>query len=450
MKISEMASLNSQPYKGTRDFYPADKRVQNYIFNVWREVAERFGYEEYSTPLIEPIELYAAKSGQEIVNEQTYQFTDRGGRNVAIRPEMTPSISRMVAAQRQELGYPARLYSIAQFMRYERPQHGREREFWQLNLDMFGVDGATADAEIIIISDAIMRSFGATNKMYTIRINNRRLINYMMADYLGLDVIQSELMIKLFDRKNKITPEQFDEQAREIFAPDQQATGMSRIQVLLGASSMAELSPELRESEPVREVAQLFAQIHDAGVATAKFDISLMRGFDYYTGMVFEVFDNHPDNNRSMFGGGRYDGLVGLFGVEPIPTVGVAPGATTTENFLRAHELLPKFESTTDVYMIVLGEGTLKPAQRVAAALRAEGVKVAVDITNRKLDKQIKAAVKMRVPYMLFVGEKELSDELYRLKDVKSEDEQALGIERIVTTVADYRRRNDKDDDLFL
>ena len=441
-----MTSLTSQPYKGTRDYYPADKRVQNYIFNVWREVSERFGYEEYGTPLLEPLDLYAAKSGQEIVNEQTYQFTDRGGRNVAIRPEMTPSISRMVAAQRQELGYPARLYSIAQFMRYERPQHGREREFWQLNLDMFGVEGAVADAEIIIISDAIMRSFGATNKMYTIRVNNRRLINFMMADYLGLDVIQSELMIKLLDRKNKITSEQFDEQARDIFTPEQQATGMSRINVLLNASSMAELPPELRDSEPVREVAQLFTQLQEAGVTTAKFDISLMRGFDYYTGMVFEVFDNHPDNNRSMFGGGRYDGLVGLFGVEPVPTVGVAPGATTTENFLRAHDLLPKFESTTDVYLIVLGEGTLKGAQKVAAALRAEGVKIAVDITHRKLDKQIKAAVKMRVPYMLFIGEQELQDELYRLKDVKSEHEQTLGLERIVTTVADYRRRKDEDD----
>ena len=441
-----MTSLSSQPYKGTRDYYPADKRVQNYIFNVWREVAERFGYEEYGAPLVEPIDLYAAKSGQEIVNEQTYQFTDRGGRNVAIRPEMTPSISRMVAGQRQELGYPARLYSIAQFMRYERPQHGREREFWQLNLDMFGVDGAVADAEIIIISDAIMRSFGATNKMYTIRINNRRLINFMMADYLGLDVIQSELMIKLMDRKHKITPEQFDEQARDIFAPEQQATGMSRIQVLLSASSMAELPPELRDSEPVREVAQLFTQLHEAGVTAAKFDISLMRGFDYYTGMVFEVFDESPENNRSMFGGGRYDGLVGLFGVEPIATVGMAPGATTTENFLQAHGLMPKFESTTDVYMIVLGENTLRGAQKVASALRAEGVKVAVDITNRKLDKQIKAAVKMRVPYMLFIGEQELQDELYRLKDVKSEHEQTLGLERIVTTVADYRRRKDDDD----
>jgi histidyl-tRNA synthetase len=139
-----MSTLSSQPYKGTRDYYPAEKRVQNYIFAMWRRVAENYGYEEYGAPMLEPLEVYAAKSGQELVNEQTYAFTDRGDRQVAIRPEMTPTISRMVAARRQELAYPARLYSIANFMRYERPQRGREREFWQLNVDVFGADGILA------------------------------------------------------------------------------------------------------------------------------------------------------------------------------------------------------------------------------------------------------------------------------------------------------------------
>jgi histidyl-tRNA synthetase len=439
-----MSSLSPQPYKGTRDYYPSDKRLQNYIFDTWKQVAEQFGYEEYITPLLEPIEVYAAKSGQEIVNEQTYQFVDRGGRNVAIRPEMTPSVSRMVANKRQELAYPARWFSIANYMRYERPQHGREREFWQLNVDMFGVEGPQADAEIIIMADRIMKAFGAKSKMYTIRVNNRRLINYMMADYLQLDVIQSELMIKLFDRKGKISHEQFRDQAQDIFGDDA-ASGLKKIAALLGATSMAELPSEIRDSEAVREVQELFTLLHDAGVTSAKFDISLMRGLDYYTGMVFEVFDNHPDNNRSMFGGGRYDGLVGLFGVEPIATVGMAPGATTMELFLRAHELLPKLDSTTDIYMIVLGDA-VKGAQKLANELRDEGVRVAVDITGRKLDKQIKSAVKMKVPYMLFVGEKELAEEVYTLKDIAREDEKKLSAVRIVTTVQDYRRKSDEDD----
>jgi histidyl-tRNA synthetase len=205
--ITPMSALSSQPYKGTRDYYPAEKRVQNYIFSTWKQVALSFGYEEYGAPLLEPLEVYAAKSGQELAGEQTYAFTDRGERTVAIRPEMTPSISRMVAARRQEMAYPARLFSIANFMRYERPQRGREREFWQLNVDIFGVEGALPEAEIITMGAKFLKAFGATDDMFIIKINNRKVINFMMSDYLGLDGVQSQLMVKLFDRKNKVTNE---------------------------------------------------------------------------------------------------------------------------------------------------------------------------------------------------------------------------------------------------
>lgn len=441
-----MTALSTQSYKGSRDFYPAEKRVQNYIFDVWQRVAERFGYEEYGAPLLEPLEVYAAKSGQELVGEQTYQFVDRGGRNVAIRPEMTPSIARMVAGRQQELGYPARLYSIANFMRYERPQKGREREFWQLNTDIFGVEGAAADAETIRLADRVMREFGASHDMYTIRINNRDLINFMMAQYLRLDAVQAQLMIKLFDRKGKISNEQFRDQAQEIFDPEFAAEGLRKIAKLVGATTMAELPQEILESEAVKEVQQLFTLLAEAGISNAKFDITLMRGLDYYTGMVFEVFDNHPDNNRAMFGGGRYDGLVTLFGGAPTAVVGMAIGGTTVEEFLRGHELLPAFTSTTDIYMIVLGD-VQRQAEKLADQLRAEGVNVAVDITERKIDRQIKAAVKMQIPYLMFVGEKEVEDEIYRLKDVKSETETDVGLERIITTVKDYRKKRSDDDD---
>jgi len=439
-----MSALSNQPYKGTRDYYPEDKRVQNYIFNVWRKVSESFGYEEYGAPLLEPLELYAAKTGQEIVNEQTYTFTDRGNRTVAIRPEMTPSVSRMIAARQQEIGYPARWYSIANFMRYERPQRGREREFWQLNADIFGVSGVEADAETIQMAHALMKALGATEKMYTIRINDRQLIEAMMHDYLGLSTVQSELMIKLFDRKGKIPHEEFRDQVIEIFGEEKAAEGLRKIAKLISSNSIDQLPSELAELEPVKQLQNLFHAIHAAGVRNAVFDITLMRGFDYYTGMVFEVFDNHPENNRSMFGGGRYDGLVSLFGGEPVPTVGFAPGATTTEVFLRSHNLLPELSSTTDIYMIVLGEAA-RGAQKLARELREEGVRVAVDITGRKLDKQIKAAVKMKIPYLLFVGDRELESEVYRLKDVKRETEQELSLERVVTTVEDHRRTG-KDD----
>lgn len=444
-----MSTLSSKPYKGTRDYYPAEKRVQNYIFNKWRKVAHGFGYEEYGAPILEPIEVYEAKSGQELVGEQTYVFTDRGDRKVAIRPEMTPTISRMVAARRQELAYPARLFSIANFMRYERPQRGREREFWQLNVDVFGADSVLADAEIITMGAAFLDVFGATDDMYVIRVNNRKVINFMMSEYLELDAVQAQLMIKLFDRKNKITNEEFRDQAIEIFGDDKAKQGLSRIADLLSAKSMAELPSQIRANEAVQEVQELFRQLSRAGIKNATFDITLMRGLDYYTGTVFEFFDTHPDNNRSLFGGGRYDGLVGLFGAEPISAVGMAPGLTMTELFLKVHNLLPELPSATEIYVVVLGDSQ-EGAAKLAAELRAEGVNVELDITGRKLDKQLKTAIKKNIPYILFVGEEELRKEVYTLKDTASTDEQKLSVERVVSTVKDRRRHvSDELDELF-
>lgn len=441
-----MSVLSSQSYKGSRDYYPADMRVQNHIFSAWRKVAEGFGYEEYGAPLLEPVEIYAAKSGQELVNEQTYSFIDRGGREVAIRPEMTPTVSRMVAARRQEMAYPARLYSIANFMRYERPQRGREREFWQLNLDVFGLDGIGAEAEVITMISRIMHELGARDDMFTIKINNRNLIALIMTEYLGLDTVQSHLMVKLFDRKDKISVEEFKNQAIEIFGTDKAVEGLDRISELLSCSTLNDLPVELKESPAGKELVELSGLLSKSGVKNVRFDVTLMRGLDYYTGTVFEVFDTHPDNTRSLFGGGRYDGLVGLFGAEPVSAVGVAPGATTIEQFLRVHNLLPELHSTTDLYIAVLGK-TREDALDLADKLREEGVNVEVDITGRKLDKQIKTAVKKNIPHIIFVGEDEVVNEVYPFKNTATTKEEKLSFERIVTTVKDYRKAKDTDED---
>jgi histidyl-tRNA synthetase len=429
-----MSALSSQPYKGTRDYYPEDKRVQNYIFSVWHKVSRSFGYEEYGASVLEPLEIYTAKSGQELANEQTYTFTDRGGRVVAIRPEMTPTISRMVAARRQELAYPARLYSIANFMRYERPQRGREREFWQLNVDIFGADGVAAEAEILTLADSIMKEFGAQPNDYVIRINNRKLINYMMAQYFGLDGVQAQQMIKLFDRKSKISEQDFIDQAREIFGEGADE-GMVKINSVLKATSMADLPADIRESAVVKEVQELFTLLERANlVKSLVFDITLMRGLDYYTGMVFEVYDTHPDNNRALFGGGRYDGLVGMFGAEPVSAVGMAPGGTMMENFLEVHGLKPDMPSTTDVYVAVIGDES-REANKLARELRESGLNVEVDINGNKLDKQLKTAIKKSIPYIVFVGEQEAATGLYTLKDINKTEEHKLDMTGIVKLI---------------
>lgn len=440
-----MGALSTESYKGARDWYPEDIRLRNYIFRTWRKVVRSYGYEQYDAPLLESYDIYEAKSGQELVSEQTYAFTDRGERHVAIRPEMTPSVSRMIAARQQEVAMPARWYSIAQFMRYERPQRGRDREFWQLNCDLFGCDGAVAEAEIIAIASDILKAFGAKKEMFMIRINNRRVINFMMAQYLGLDAVQAQLMIRLFDRKNKIAPEAFRDQAIEIFGRDHAGSGLRKLAQVLAAKTMADLPEEIRESDAVKEIQELFTQLERAGVRNAIFDITLMRGLDYYTGTVFEVYDTHPENARSLFGGGRYDGLVGLFGGQPVSAVGFAPGLSMMQLFLETHKLIPEFHSVTDIYMIVIGDN-LKGAQKLAKNLRKEGVNVELDFTGRKLDKQLKTAVKKRITYILFVGDDELAKEVYPLKNTISGSEKKLSFERIVTTVNDRRRKHEDDD----
>lgn len=445
-KERKTMALSSQPYKGTRDYYPEDKRLQNYIFSVWRRVSERYGYEEYGAPTLEPLDVYTAKSGDELANEQTYTFTDRGGRIVAIRPEMTPSVSRMVAAKRQELAYPARLYSVANFMRYERPQRGREREFWQLNVDVFGIDNVTADGEIIMMADAIMKEFGAKNKDYVIRINNRHLVNFIMVQYLGLDETQAHQMVRLFDRKDKIAESEFNDQATEILGKNAK-DGLEKLASLMKAKDVNDLPNEIKTSLAAVELRELFTILDQAGLKSVKFDLTLMRGLDYYTGTVFEVFDTDPDNNRAVLGGGRYDGLVGLFGAEPISAVGMAQGGTTIENFLEVHGLVPHLTSTTDLYIVVLGD-VQKDAAKLAKHLRSEGVNVELDSTERKLDKQIKTAVKKNIPYILFIGEDEVANEVYTVKDTTSTEEQKLGFSRIVTMIQDRRRDVQDDDDL--
>lgn len=429
-----MSKLLTASYKGARDWYPEDIRIRNYIFETWRKVALSYGYEEYDSPLLEPIEIYEAKSGQELVNEQTYQFTDRGDRRVVIRPEMTPSVSRMLAARRQETPLPARWFSIAQFMRYERPQRGRDREFWQLNCDIFGDESVLSEAEIIIMASDLLKAFGASDDQFVIRINNRRIINFMMAQYLGLDSGQAQLMIKLFDRRNKVSTENFRDQAIEIFGRDNSEVGLRKLTQLLAARSMADLPEEIRESNAVKEVQDLFTQLERGGLKNAVFDISLMRGLDYYTGIVFEVFDTHPENTRSLFGGGRYDGLVGMFGAEPLSAVGFAPGLSTVQLFLETHKLLPDLLSTTDIYAIPIGD-SLRGAQKLATKLRQQNVRVELDFSERKFDKQLKTAIKKQIPYVLFVGEDELRQELYTLKNITTGDEQKLNFDDIVKAI---------------
>lgn len=431
--ISEM-SLKLSSYKGTRDLYPSDMRLRNYIFNGWRQVAEKYGYQEYMAPLLEPLDVYAAKSGEEIVNDQTYSFVDRGGRQMVIRPEMTPSITRMVAARRQEMPMPARLYSIANFMRYERPQHGREREFWQLNLDVFGIANTYAELEIINMSHDILTHFGATDDMFTIRVNDRRLTDFIMRNYLGLSDDKTTRMIKLLDRYDKLPSEAFRSEACRILDGDEAQLG--RLMDVIQSEQLDDLPSEISDNEITRPLRELLDKLHQRGLGNVYYNVRLMRGFDYYTGIVFEAFDEAPENRRAMFGGGRYDGLVGLFGVESLPVVGVAPGETTFMEFLSSHNLLPDLTNDCGPTVTILPMSTDENdyASQLADQLRRAGIITSVDYTDRKLDKKTKVAVKNGAHYVIYAGQDEVAANTVPVKDLSSGQQVKMPVDQ----VADY------------
>lgn len=409
--------LSTQPYKGTRDFYPDDMRLRNWMFDKWRNACESFGYEEYDGPILEPLELYASKTSEEIVNEQTYSFTDRGDRKVVMRPEMTPTVSRMVAAKRQELGYPLRLYSIPNCFRYERPQKGRLREFWQLNADLFGVEGIEAEVEILLLTDRLMRVFGAKSEMFEIRLNSRKLLNSQIEK--SQPKSNAREVLRLVDKRDKMSEQDFAKLLNKAVAKPEQLLKFLNTSDI---ESIEDLAADGMKS--------LLKKAKSEGIGNVVFVPSTARGFDYYTDIVFEVYDMNPDNNRSMFGGGRYDGLVAEFGVETVPTIGIAPGDVTMLNFLESNGLLPNLESKTNLYIVTIGD-VASDAQDVAQELRTLGINVAVDLSNRKLEKQIKTADKKGIKNILFVGEEELRSQKFKLKNLETGAEQTLSVEEI-------------------
>jgi len=428
--------ISTQPYKGARDFYPEDKRVQQWIFSKWKQVIEQFGYEEYDAPILEPTDLYLMKGSEEIVQEQTYTFQDRGKRSVTIRTEMTPTVSRMIAGRRQEIAYPARWYSIPNLWRYERMQRGRLREFWQLNVDVFGIESLQAEVEMIQIIDGIFQAFKAKRSSYVIKVNSRKLVNSLLTDVCGLDKTQAIQAIRVIDRKNKMSLSEFAEAVNKIVLDEDKT---QKLITALTATTIEQLSDQLSNHESMADLKRLLQQTQSLGIDNVEFDLSLMRGFDYYTDIVFEVFDTDPDNNRSMFGGGRYDGLVAQFGVDPVPTVGFGMGDVTFMNFLESHKLLPQIRRKTEVIIILREETSMGKVQSIAKKMRAENVNVAVDYSAKKVDKQFKSAIKQGVQFAVFVGPEEISSEQYILKDLMSGKEVKHGLERTISILKDRR-----------
>ncbi len=418
-------NLSVNPYKGTRDFYPEDMRLRNWFFGSIRESLEHACFEEYEGPMLESLDLYAAKSGEELAKEQTYNFTDRGGRDLAIRPEMTPTVARMVAGKMGALNYPLKWFSIANMYRYERPQRGRLREFWQLNVDIFGCDGFEADLDVLQSAIALLRAFGADESMFRVHINNRRFFNDAIAAIAGTDVEGARRVSKVVDRRNKVTREVYEKAMDELGITAEQ---IAKIDALYGMS-VSEATALCPESEGARELLSLFDALEKCGLSRyCTFDFGIIRGLDYYTGTVFEVFDLAPENNRAMFGGGRYDNLVGLFVKNAkISGVGYGMGDVTLENFLRTHDLLPDLDNEgTKVLVTRFDDVPYENYTALTAELQNAGVRAALYLGAKKFGKQIDYAVRGHYSHVAIMGGDELAGGIVKIKDLATREEHSV------------------------
>ena len=407
--------LSTEAYKGVRDFFPADMAIEKKIFDIWRNTVEKYGYEEYGASVLEPAELYKAKSGEEIINEQTYTFIDRGDREVTLRPEMTPSLARMVAARKRELVFPLRWYSIPNLFRYEQPQRGRVREHWQLNVDIFGVESISAEIETIQMAYDITRSYGLVNADFEIRINNRKLMNYIIRDVFGLDEIAGKKIARLIDKKDKVKPEWFEAASAEILG-DKTKQFLALLNSKNFEEFVAQMPKTTEEQIGMKEIREVIAGLENLGITNARFDQTLMRGFDYYTGIVFEVYDLNPANRRSVFGGGRYDDLLSLFGNEKVPAVGFGAGDVIARDLMETYGTIPSGNSSADLALIVVGEQNTPYALELAQTLRAKNIRVAVDLSGKKVGDQIKNADKRGIARIICIGDEEVKGGKLKVK----------------------------------
>jgi histidyl-tRNA synthetase len=418
----KVIKLSTEAYKGVRDFYPEDMFIQNYIFNIFKKVCESYGYNEYNASVLEPADLYRAKSSEEIVTEQTYTFTDRGDREVTIRPEMTPTVARMVSARKQELSFPLRWYSIPNLFRYEKPQKGRLREHWQLNVDLFGVTDTSAEVEVVSLAYTIMKEIGLKDTDFQIRLNSRKIMNYILSDLMSLDEVTAQKICRLIDKKQKMSTEDFDLAVKELLTEKS-----AEFLTLLNSQNFEEFVSKLPKGqevvEKVDEIREVVAKLEKLGITNVIFDQTLMRGFDYYTGIVFEVFDNNPENRRSVFGGGRYDDLLAIFDGQKVPAFGFGAGDVIIRDIMETYKLLPEYRPKTDLYICTLAKEYQEYGNELAQKLRPVGVKVAVNLTDKKVGDQIKSADKQKIPYIICLGEDELKKGEFKLKNLKTGEE---------------------------
>lgn len=419
--------MNTQPLPGFRDFYPAELAFRNYIFEAWRRVAGRYGFEEFDGPPLEPLELYTAKSGDEIVG-QLYNFSDKGGRAVTLRPELTPTVARMVAARAGGMKKPIRWFSIGQMFRYERQQKGRLKEFYQLNCDLIGESGPLADAEMIALAIDMMRGFGLGPDAVRVRLSDRRVLQALLQG-AGVTVEQLPAAYGVIDKLERMKPEQLAELREGADARFGAGVGGRIIEVasLRGwpavAAALAALPGGPEAGAPFRATLDALEAMGLGGFLDV--DMTIVRGLAYYTGTVFELFDAGR-SLRAIAGGGRYDGLLELLGGIDLPAVGFAIGDVVLGELLRERGLAPVAESSIDAFVAGVTDDDLPYVLHVAHDLRDAGIRVEFALRADGVGRQLKLADARRAAFAIVIGPDDRARGEVQLKDLRAKTQRAV------------------------
>ena len=414
---------------GFRDFYPEEMVLRKHIFAVWREVAERYGFVEYDGPPLEPLDLYVRKSGEEIVG-QLYRFTDQGGRDVALRPEMTPSFARMVGARAAGLPKPIRWFSIPQLFRYERPQKGRLREHFQLNLDIVGEAGDLADAEIVAAAVDMLRGFGLGSEDFVARISDRELIGGLLA----MHGVRADGMGSAFAALDKLDRESPEWVVARLTAAGADESGAREL-LELADVELGALLERTGADERTRAAGDRLGRIleHLAAFGLGdfvRFDPSLVRGLAYYTSTVFELWDRRGEF-RAICGGGRYDRLLAAVGGPDLPALGFGMGDVVLSELLKARDLLPRDRGAVEDYVVCVGAEQLNEALRVVHRLRDRGRRVTYDFAQRSVGRQFKAANQSGADRTIVVGPDEVARGEVLVREMSSGEERSLPLESL-------------------
>jgi histidyl-tRNA synthetase len=433
-----MASFQTLP--GFREFYPDALARRNHLFRLWRQTAHAFGFSEYDAPVLEPLELYKTKSGDEI-EAQLFSFTDKGGREVALRPEMTPTVCRLVGEKAATLKRPIKWFSIAEFYRYERMQKGRGRCFFQFNADIFGEPGVEAETELISLLAQCLCAFGLTEQDFYIRLSDRNLWFYYL-EALGLDETRVRGVLSAVDKYEKLGEDAFKGFTEQFGALSDHVK--AKILEFLQVKSLAALEAILAGVEGEKLNARLadwrklLGNLDAMGLGRfVEVDLGVVRGLAYYTGFVFEAFDRKGEL-RALAGGGRYDNLVGKLGYSELPAVGFAIGDMTFALLLEQRGLMPNFIQAPDVYAVIGGEKERLAAFGDIHALRAAGFRVDYPIKDVAFGKQFKAAAESGAKLALIYGGDELAKGVVKIRNLTDRSELEVPRNQLFTTVRDF------------